>query len=78
MGTIVVELWSLEHGCPSPADAAAQRAECWVLRGEMPSGREAWGDKHLWIRVPGRDLVSKQFFLPSRTWVDLLPAKVRH
>ena len=78
VGTVTVELWSLGHSCPSPADAAAQCAGSWVLRGEMPLGREARGDEHLWIHVQSRGLVSKQFFLPSRMWVDLLPAKARH
>jgi len=78
VGTVTAELWSLGHSCPSPAGAMVRCARSWVLQGETPAGTEAWGDERLWIRVPGRDLVSKQFFLPSGTWVGLLPAKARH
>lgn len=38
-------------------------------------GREARGTGCPQLPVPGRALVSKQFFLPWRTWVDLLPVR---
>lgn len=63
MGTVTTELWPLGLCCSSCQGRG--------VKGNAPGER-------LWIPVPGTDLVSKQFFLPWRTWADLLPVEARH